>query len=843
MPGQIITKMMLDIFKKDFDGMDTNGNGCLDLSEVRTLVERHSGVGRATDQEVQKFLSEFDSDHDGVISFQEYLNVVLGDGWSIEGHVGDWWNSNGVSAKDGAGDVSTSILHRPHNGRRQAISDKDQEKYLQSVKTLVKDARSPGQPPSVHGMGFAIRRHVSGMSKDQFYDDAVVTSQYYANCEEVVKAETGASMVHCFHHQLHKGVPAKCVAHCDYSVKSAFELPQVDKSFAGRLSVISVWRHIDPSTTVQNHHLAMLDASTLVCPDDFVFFNDPKPGGVTETFHLDPHNSMHHRWYYFSHQSADEAIILTQLDSDPDSRARYTFHSMIAVNNEQKHFVPEYLEVRCLAYFPQERDTMPWAPMPPHVRDFAVADQVRNDFRYLSEWDAGGKQWVTTEASKGNLHGMIHGSISHHVREGKREAFRGLDDEGIARGASKILEDDFIPFMIKTKLGVSVPGVDLKDCDKGDPRGDIVATVNYRDHNGARQSEQDSQGHQHIRGIPSFVRDARMLPTPPTVETLGFALRHQPTGMSREDFYDDEKVRSRYYKLCEEVIKIETGALGVKCFHHAVRGRGRMPFAGIAHSDYSVKTAFGLVAGVVPDNVDLKTFKGRICVMNVWRNIDPDSNLLNHHLAMCDGSTCVGPDDYVYYDVTDPTTGQTSETFHMSPHHRRRHGWYYYPQMTADEALIFMQYDSDPRRRCRYTTHTSLTVNDMFTNYPRESIEVRLVAFFPQDFDTMPDMTMPEHLRIPAAVEVVRHNFAHLDHWDAGGQSYVKGEAAKGNLEGLVRGHCHHFRQEGKRGEFKDLTDEDVEKVVKEVLKDDHIKQSIEKHLKVKVRAKKVARK
>ena len=75
-----------------------------------------------------------------------------------------------------------------------------------------------------------------------------------------------------------------------------------------------------------------------------------------------------------------------------------------------------------------------------------------------------------------------------------------------------------------------------------------------------------------------------------------------------------------------------------------VRGKGRKPFAGIAHSDYSVKTAFELVTKNIPKGIDMATFKGRICVMNVWRNINPKSNLLNHHLAMCDGGTCIGPD-------------------------------------------------------------------------------------------------------------------------------------------------------------------------------------------------------
>ena len=232
---------------------------------------------------------------------------------------------------------------------------------------------------------------------------------------------------------------------------------------------------------------------------------------------------------------------------------------------------------------------------------------------------------------------------------------KGLTDKGLTAAVEAVLADAFVAEQIKLKLGIDVPGFDLSGEKRGDPRGDVIATVNYRHHNGGRQCSTDPDVPGLVTGLPTLVKDARLLPKSPTVAEHGFALRDQPTGMSREDFYDDRKVESKYYKLCEDVIKQETGALGVKCFHHAVRGKGRMPFAGMAHSDYSVKTAFELTSKVIPENIDMATFKGRICVLNVWRNINPESDLLNHHLAMCDGATCIGPDDFVYYDVKDPS--------------------------------------------------------------------------------------------------------------------------------------------------------------------------------------------
>jgi hypothetical protein len=119
----------------------------------------------------------------------------------------------------------------------------------------------------------------------------------------------------------------------------------------------------------------------------------------------------------------------------------------------------------------------------------------------------------------------------------------------------------------------------------------------------------------------------------------------------------------------------------------------------------------------------------------------------------------------------------------------------------------------------------------MHTEFPRESIEVRLVAFFPQARNTVPDMTMSSHLRIPAAVKAIRQDITHLKNWDSHGKQWVKGEASKGNLKGIVKGLCEHHRREGRRGEFKDLTDEDIRQVVADATKDDHMAQEIKKAL------------
>lgn len=72
-----------------------------------------------------------------------------------------------------------------------------------------------------------------------------------------------------------------------------------------------------------------------------------------------------------------------------------------------------------------------------------------------------------------------------------------------------------------------------------EPKGDVLAGINYRRHNGQRQRSNDKDGHSHVVSVKTMVADARLLPATPTVATMGFALRKQPTGMKKADFYDD----------------------------------------------------------------------------------------------------------------------------------------------------------------------------------------------------------------------------------------------------------------------------------------------------------------
>ena len=159
------------------------------------------------------------------------------------------------------------------------------------------------------------------------------------------------------------GEPA-IVAHSDYTVRSAvslFDSMAKAEYRKGRYAVINVWRSVSENHPIQNDHLAMCDARTIIAPDDFVNCDVIYPDHVSETYRLDPGHNCFHEWYYFPNMVKNEVLIFMQYDSNSRSKTRYTFHTSMQNPNAPKDAAPrQSIECRCLAFFPHhEPNTIP----------------------------------------------------------------------------------------------------------------------------------------------------------------------------------------------------------------------------------------------------------------------------------------------------------------------------------------------------------------------------------------------------------------------------------------------------------------------------------------------------
>jgi hypothetical protein len=225
------------------------------------------------------------------------------------------------------------------------------------------------------------------------------------------------------------------------------------------------------------------------------------------------------------------------------------------------------------------------------------------------------------------------------------------------------------------------------------------------------------------RDVP--VHDARQLAGEArlTLARNGFELLPWVDGTAHLDFLRHEEVVEGYYGHCAQLVRKATGAAQVFAFDHNVRSaRGKKSQARIAggqqvqapahmvHGDYTLDSApqrlrdlgqpptgndtlrpfLAEGASLIPkDAVDAALRDaGRFAIINVWRNI-ADEPVATHPLALCDAQT-VAPEDLVVFEIH--YEDRVGENYFAK--YAPRHGWYTYPGITWEEALLIKQWDS-----------------------------------------------------------------------------------------------------------------------------------------------------
>jgi hypothetical protein len=215
-----------------------------------------------------------------------------------------------------------------------------------------------------------------------------------------------------------------------------------------------------------------------------------------------------------------------------------------------------------------------------------------------------------------------------------------------------------------------------------------------------------------------------------SLDREGFALVRHPTAV--RNFYDDNEIKKVYYPAVESFLRATLKADRVLIFDHTVRkrvegsadvrGAGPRQPANRVHVDQTELSGRNRVFEHLPDEAD-ELLKGRVQVINLWRPIR--GPLLDSPLAMCDAQTLT-PGDLIASDLIYPNRRGETYSVKFSPAHR----WFYFPKMTADEALLLKCYDSATEGNARFAPHTAFV--DPTTPVdapPRESIEVRTLVF------------------------------------------------------------------------------------------------------------------
>lgn len=226
------------------------------------------------------------------------------------------------------------------------------------------------------------------------------------------------------------------------------------------------------------------------------------------------------------------------------------------------------------------------------------------------------------------------------------------------------------------------------------------------------------------------VRNGRPLRGTFSLDVHGFVFADHPTRV--KDFTDEAERARVYDPEVQALVKKHSGASAVLVFDHTIRigdeemqkATGARPTVKSVHNDYTEASAPRRLREIVGDAEAERRFGKRWAIIQVWRPIR--GKVLIDPLAICDGRSIP---QQGFIRVERRYKYRTGEVYHIA--HNPAHEWYYFPQMTRDEALVFKVFDSDAGKPSRFTAHSAF--DDPGTPAgapPRESIETRTFAFF-----------------------------------------------------------------------------------------------------------------
>lgn len=260
----------------------------------------------------------------------------------------NYWDDPGDGSKPtpiviGKGRITNERPHLPHG-------------------VIVSDVSGDEDCYTLDSHGFQYCRSPS--KEKEFFDDNKIATEYYPECEQLLKDVTGASRVHIFNHKVRRGpthwhhLGLKNLAnrgpvtktHVDQSYDGAelrlrWELPEeADDLVQRRYQIINIWR---PIRTVEKDPIAVADASSV--PDaDLV-----AAVMVEDDFHGEQwvvkHNTAH-RWFYKHLLSPEEVLLIKCFDSKEDV-ARRALHSAFEDPGYQDRESRQSIEVRCLLLY------------------------------------------------------------------------------------------------------------------------------------------------------------------------------------------------------------------------------------------------------------------------------------------------------------------------------------------------------------------------------------------------------------------------------------------------------------------------------------------------------------
>jgi hypothetical protein len=240
------------------------------------------------------------------------------------------------------------------------------------------------------------------------------------------------------------------------------------------------------------------------------------------------------------------------------------------------------------------------------------------------------------------------------------------------------------------------------------------------------------------------VRNGRAAPDGPSLEHEGFEIAIWPSRVAREraeelvaacltpqatvpqvqwDYWNDTIPLIQKLSGAREVVPQE--ASGVRFSPKSDRKHWLGP-AGWAHVDFEAGEIEQMLrASMERSGREFRPFS-RYVMYQGWRALSPPPQ--DYPLALCDGRT-VAAGDLIPIDYLQDAGGRNRVVRSWGARHSPRHQWWYFPDMTVDEMIVFKGFDST-RPDGVSTLHVAFDDSTAERAIPRISIESRYFALF-----------------------------------------------------------------------------------------------------------------
>jgi len=226
-----------------------------------------------------------------------------------------------------------------------------------------------------------------------------------------------------------------------------------------------------------------------------------------------------------------------------------------------------------------------------------------------------------------------------------------------------------------------------------------------------------------------------------SLDKTGFQLVKHESKLN--DLRNQDELNKDYIPEIEEFLKELTGADKVIAFGPLLRqtkpvpGSRFQPPGSDVHVDYTESRSQKLANKMLASRGLAGSEYSRVVCINVWRAISPGPQ--DWPLAMCEAQSVARsegqPNVMIYVDKL-PDVEQLPE---LPPdpageavcyQHSPMHKWTYFSNMQKDEVLVFKLYDSKDGVEAWRTPHAAFDNSSVPGAVPRESVEIRSVAYF-----------------------------------------------------------------------------------------------------------------